>query len=160
MKNLDFRSVIIGILSSALIFTLYGMRFQDENLGDITVKSITIEPKGWQAPFVIKNKKGNPSIVIASDENDSGWISLFTNDGTEIVNISSNANIGGRISTYTSSGIMQVSISGTVSGDGDITIYNRHDKEVIVMQGDKDADGLIILNDRYGDAGWYKTGKQ
>ena len=55
---------------------------------------------------------------------------------------------------------MQVSISGTVSGDGDITIYNRHDKEVIVMQGDKDADGLIILNDRYGDAGWYKTGKQ
>ena len=54
MKNLDLRSVIIGILGSALIFTLYGMRFQDENLGDITVKSITIKGGDRAAPFVIE----------------------------------------------------------------------------------------------------------
>ena len=137
MKNLDLRSVIIGILSSALIFTLYGMRFQDENLGHITVKSILIEAGDNEPAFIMKNIDGKGGTIIG-----------FTDSGSGI------------ITTYSREGIILVNISPTEVNNGNLSIFNMHGKKVIALRVNKDADGTIALYDRYGDLGWTATGKQ
>ena len=152
MKNLDFRSVTIGILGSLLIFSLYGMRFQDENLGHIRVKSIVIEAGDKAAPFVIMDKNGGIGTVIGYTDDGSGFITTYASNGSELVDISSTeGNYGailtyasdggelvmiastegggnGLISTYTNDGGKAVTIASTTSNDGAISIYNRHNK--------------------------------
>ena len=135
MKNLDFRSVIIGILSSALIFTLLGMHLQDENLGDITVRSIKIRPGDHIAPFVLFNKDNQLRMAVILEENGEASLTMYSKHG--------------RLATLSSS-----------EGDASIQLYNKHDKEVVNIQSNKDADGAIYLKDRYGDTGWSESGKK
>ena len=161
MKNLDFRSVLIGILSSALIFTLLGMHLQDENLGDITVRSITIEAE-QAAPFIVMNEDGG-GIVIGFDDVYNGLISIYSSKGSELVYIGAAKGNSGSIETFSSDGSKLISIgsSGTSGeADGSISIFNRHNKSVVLLQGNKDADGVIALSDRYGDLGWFESGKK
>ena len=42
MKKLDIRSILIGVLCTALVFVLIGAKSQNENLGDIVVNSINV----------------------------------------------------------------------------------------------------------------------
>ena len=136
MKNLDFRSVIIGILSSALIFTLYGMRFQDENLGHIFVKSITIEPESSIPPFVMLNGFGHFGIRMGFDVNGSSLIQTYSYDGSKLVKISATNEQDGAILTYASDGTVLVSITASDSGDGSISLWSAADelKDLYVRQ--------------------------
>ena len=183
MKNLDFRSVLIGILGSVLTFVLLGMHVQDENLGDIRVKSITIESGDNAVPFQVLNKNGEWAAIIGFDEvdgglistysisgselvaisatkGDDGSISTFSNNGTRLVTISATDVSDGLISTYSNDGSELVTISVTKGDDGSMSIFNRHGKRVVNMQGGKNADGVIAIYDRYGDLGWGESGKQ
>ena len=146
MKKFDFRSVLIGILGSALIFTLYGLRFQDENLGNITVKSITIESGGNIIPFSVLNKNGDPVVgimikennptfilfnskraplaIISTPDGDYGMISTFSSDEKTLVTLSMNEGRYGIVSTYTDDGKPSVNLSTAAGGDGSITTYS------------------------------------
>ena len=42
MKSIDPKSLIIGVLSTVLIFVLIGAKPQNKNLGDITVNSVKV----------------------------------------------------------------------------------------------------------------------
>ena len=116
MKNLDIRSILIGILGSALILTFYGMRSQDKNLGDIRVKSIVIEAGDKAAPFVIMDKNGGIGTVIGYTDDGSGFITTYASDGGELVDISSTKGNYGAILTYANDGGELVKIASTEGG--------------------------------------------
>ena len=67
MRNIDPKSLCIGFLGAALIFTITGAK-QKKNLGDIVVNSITVLDEVFETKknntysfhqFVIKTKKRN-----------------------------------------------------------------------------------------------------
>jgi len=158
MQNIDFRSVLIGVLSSALIFTLYGMRFQDENLGDIRVKSIRIDSGENSLPFVVLNKNNLPAMSIGISDEGNGVINIFSDDLVPRVAISTTQDGDfGFISTFSKSGSELIALSATIEGCA-ISIFNRHNKRIVGIQGNNNADGVIQLYDRYGDMGWQRTG--
>ena len=46
MMSIDIKSVLIGVLGTLLIFISIGATKQNDNLGDITVNSITVLDNG------------------------------------------------------------------------------------------------------------------
>ena len=59
MKSIDFKSFVIGILSSVILFLLIGSDKKMNDLGNITVDQITIR-KGLQ----ILNKNDEKAVSI------------------------------------------------------------------------------------------------
>ena len=60
MKTIDIKSVIIGVLGSALLFLELGSSMQDKNMGNIVANSLTIISDGTaETGFIlIKNSDG------------------------------------------------------------------------------------------------------
>ena len=77
VKQLDFKSVLIGVLSSVLVFVLVGAKSTPENLGDIVVDSIRIVDGGSLKIF---NNEGRPSGVFETYPN-GGALAIFNNKG-------------------------------------------------------------------------------
>ena len=146
MKILDIRSVLIGVLCTALVFVLIGAKSQNKNLGDITVNSIRVV-----------NNDGKIVAALDADE-DGGRLDILNNDGKIVAALDADED-GGRIDILNNDGKV---VAGLVTGEGGgkLDIYNKHEKLVATLQSNKDFDGLIGLFDRYGDAGWGETGKQ
>ena len=143
MKNIDFRSVIIGVLGSALIFTLYGMRTQDENLGDITVRSIKIIPdKDDFVPFIIFNHNREIGIDFAFTDNGNAIMATHSNDGLKLTEITSTESNAGVITTFRSDGSEVVKIS-LAEGNGSISTFRRDGSELVTITATEDDDGFI-----------------
>jgi hypothetical protein len=83
--KLDVKSVIIGVLSTLLIFLILGLN-PDKNLGDITVNSLTM-----------KNSRGDILGEIGYSDKDSiSFIRLYGHDKKPTTNIYS-SDMGGQI---------------------------------------------------------------
>ncbi len=168
MKILDIRSVLIGVLCTALVFVLIGAKSQDKNLGDITVNSIRVVNNDGKIVAAldadedggrldILNNDGKIVAALDADE-DGGRLDILNNDGKIVAALDADED-GGRIDILNNDGKV---VAGLVTGEGGgkLDIYNKHEKLVATLQSNKDFDGLIGLFDRYGDAGWGETGKQ
>jgi len=164
MKNLDVKSILLGILGSLFIFILilYGIYTQDVNLGDIKVKSIVIEPDSdVYLPFRIKNHSGRSGTEIGFNDLGGSFISTYSSNGRVLVDIDATKDGDGLISTYSSNGSKIITIASTEGGvGGNIAVYNKHNKMVATLQANKKADGAIVLYDRNGDYAWIATGKK
>lgn len=90
--------------------------------------------------FFIANANGSTRASISTDE-----------DGTHIDLYNKKENLVATLGP------------GGVNSSGLLKIYNEHEKSVVLLgtaHYDKvKGDGIIMLNDRYGDTGWVKTGK-
>ena len=70
MKKLDIRSVLIGVLCTALVFVLIGAKSQSENLGHIVVNSIKVlDENGNEVAMLYANENGG----ILGINNDDGF---------------------------------------------------------------------------------------
>ena len=147
MKNLDLRSVIIGILSSALIFTLYGLRFQDENLGDIKVESLTVRSGGY---LTLLNNEGDLGIILSTNTK-YPFISIFNSDSKEAVAISSDKVGNGNISTYSNEGSKLVTIAANVGQSGSISTYSNDGTNLVAITASEGDNGTIVTNSSSGN---------
>ena len=136
MKKLDIRSVLIGVLCTALVFVLIGATSQSENLGDIVVNSIQV-----------------------LDDGTGGFISTHNADGIQTSYLGTGEGGGGYLKTYADG--KETSFLGTSEGGfGFLKTFNKHGVFVGYFGSGKEQDGIISLLDRYGDIGWFETGKQ
>lgn len=169
MKNLDFRSVLIGILGSSLIFMLYGMRFQDENLGDIKVESLTVRSGGYltllnnegdlgiildantKYPFIsINNSDSKEAVAISSDIVGNGTISTYSSNGNDLVSIGKTEGGHGAIMTYSSNGTQLVSIGSNEGVNGAISTYSGEGNILVNITSTTSYDGSFSLYNRHG----------
>lgn len=90
MKKIDMRSLIIGILSTILVFVAIGSKKANENMGDIVVDSITvIGENNLKVCFIneyieMYNDKENITAYFGtSNETQSGLITLNNKFGAQ-----------------------------------------------------------------------------
>ena len=69
MKSIDIKSVIIGVLGSALLFSLLGSSMQDKNMGNIVANSLTI---------------------ISDGTKETGFLLILNSDGKKIARLGRN----------------------------------------------------------------------
>ena len=138
--------------------------FEDKNFGNIVVRAIGIVDKNNEIKAEISSNDeftyiklqsplGGTTIVGGSIgmNNPEGKIASYMGVSTEAEGIVQVYNKKGNVSAY----------MGTSKGTGLITTSNSKGNQVTYMGSDsKNEDGLIKLYDRYGDAGWSKTGKR
>jgi|TARA_B100000315_G_scaffold211935_1_gene209024 hypothetical protein len=124
MKKLDIRSVLIGVLCTALVFVLIGAKSQSGNLGDIVVNSITV-----------LDENGNIVGQFSSIEN-SGVIAL--NKAGNLISLLLTSGGGGQIMTKDSQGDKTTCVLGSnSSGDkGSLFVYGSKNKRGIELTGD------------------------
>ena len=169
MKNIDIKSVIVGVLATVLIIVSMGATNQDENLGDIVVNSITVVNEngeivaglfaGKNGGMVgVNNADGKLVALLAADKNDHGMISVYNKHGKPAAILIA-TEFGGNLDVYNNDDETAASL-GTNEFGGDLRIYNKHEKRVVTLQANKNSDGAIGLYDRYGDIGWAESGKQ
>ena len=144
MNKLDIRSVLIGVLCTALVFVLIGAKSQNENLGHIVVNSIRV-----------LNENGNPVAGLWAEEN-GGGLGIYNTDGNLVAGLTANEH-GGDIDVINADGKMVASLVAHENG-GLMSIYNDDGNPAVGISGTEH--GGIALYDRYGDIGWSESGKQ
>ena len=103
MKKLDIRSVLIGVLCTALVFVLIGATSQSENLGDIVVNSIQV-----------------------LDDGTGGFLKTYNADGKKTVNLGTNHGGGGHLETYNEHGVEVGYFGSGKTNDAIITLSDRY----------------------------------
>ena len=106
--------------------------------------------------IVITDEKNNQSVMhsvgigLTNKKNNKQTIEIYSGDEGS-----------GSLRVYDSKGEEAAYIGGNSDGSaGYISIHNSKGEEVVQMGQSDNADGLILLNDRYGDNGWLKSGKR
>ena len=147
-----------GILTGAslilCLFMLVSAKSQSKNLGDITVKSISV-----------LNNRGGAVIWIGSSPNDDGYLVTYNGDGKKTAYLGTGESGDGILNTFNSDGKLTAYLGTTEGGGGHLRTYNKH--EVMIGYfgtGDNGEtiiqDGMATLHDRYGEIGWGETGKK
>ena len=76
MRNIDPKSLCIGILLAALFFTITGAK-QKKNLGDIVVNSITVLDDGYGGFITAYNQDQKRTLYLGTGEENNGYIQTF-----------------------------------------------------------------------------------
>ena len=168
MKNIDIKSVIIGVLATVLIIVSMGATNQDENLGDIVVNSIEVVNENGKtaAMLIVTESGGNLGIfnndgktaAILNAAEPGGDLRIFNNDGKPAAGLIATES-GGNLGIFNNDGKPAAGLNADEYG-GNLRIFNKHEKKVATLQANKNSDGAIGLYDRYGDLGWAESGKQ
>ena len=118
-----------------------GAKSQDKNLGDITVNSINVADENGELKATLGASDGGGVLVL---DNEKFGATVIGRGGFII----------------SSSGGPKVVLNAR--GDiGEVITYNKKGNVVVYIGADEvSEDGAIQLSDRYGDAGWGKTGKR
>ena len=161
MKNIDLRSMIIGMLATALFFTCTASK--SGNLGHITVDSIEVVDENGamcleinHGGMMIGTPRDQGKVIIAVGLVGEGGSIMTTNpDGKMTTFIGSSKIGGGYVQTYRSDGTDAIFL-----GSGYLHTYNDRGVMVGYFGADKTNDGIITLSDRYGEHGWGEHGKK
>ena len=95
MKILDIRSVLIGVLATALVFVLIGAKSQSENLGHIVVNSIMVLDDGTGGFLSTYNADGKETSYLGTGEEGIGFLKTFNKHGVSVGYFGSNTNGNG-----------------------------------------------------------------
>ena len=76
MRNIDPKSLCIGFLGAALIFTITGAT-QKKKLGDIVVNSITVLDDGYGGFITAYNQDQKSTLYLGTGEENNGYIQTF-----------------------------------------------------------------------------------
>ena len=168
MKNIDIKSVIVGVLATVLIIVSMGATNQDENLGDIVVNSIKVVNENGKLAAILNadesggglaiyNNDGKTAAILNADE-PGGGLAIYNNDGKPAAGLIATES-GGNLGIFNNDGKPAAGLNADEYG-GNLRIFNKHEKKVATLQANKNSDGAIGLYDRYGDLGWAESGKQ
>ena len=90
MKVIDIKSIIIGVLITLLILSVYGFRPETDELGHLVVKSITIEDdrgvvmgymgNGYMQTY---NTFGEPTLFVGTGKDGGGYLRAYIGEGDE-----------------------------------------------------------------------------
>ena len=104
MKSIDIKSVIIGVLSTILVFVSIGAKSQYEHLGDIVCNSITAENgDGFLTTFNSDGKK--TTFLGTAKEGGFGFLTTF-NDGKQTTFLGTSEGGSGILETFNKHGVM------------------------------------------------------
>ena len=171
MKNIDFKSILIGILGISCFLLLIGQR-SDGNLGNISVNSIDViddgdtgyirfyNPQGHQTAYIgnhIKeggmaqffNKSGKLVTVIGTDLEDNsddqnGILYMFNPDEIPVVFLGSGTVNGGVLETYNSNGYSTAYIGTGADDSGGIILYDDEDNIYFLKMVNLDLEKDLI----------------
>ena len=89
-----------------------------------------------------------------------GFLETSKSDGIKTSYLGTGEGGSGHLSTSNAGG-KQTSYLGTAEGGvGKLSTYNVNGKMTGYFGTNKNSDGMGILFDRYGDEGWFQSGKQ
>ncbi len=161
MHNIDFKSVIIGVLITILVFVLIGA---DDTLDikRIKAKSLIIEGEDGSiammgSMLVVMDKEDKILVSLGVTDRGHGVITAFNNTGTALGRIFAAKDGNGVIESYNKYGEKTTYIGNTVDG-GMFEIYNTHNNKVVIIGADNNKEGVIGLFDKYSNLGWNATG--
>ena len=112
MKKLDIRSVLIGVLCTALVFVLIGAKSQSGNLGDIVVNSIKVLDDGTGGFLITYNADGIKTSYLGTSESGFGFLKTFNKHGVFVGYFGSNTDGDGIISLLDRYGDFGWSVDG------------------------------------------------
>ena len=124
--------MIIGALGMLLVFSSFGFRSDTDELGHLTVRSLTVEDdrgvimgylgKGYLQTY---NQFGEPTLFIGTGKDGGGYMRAFNGSGDESAYVGTGRMGGGYIRTYNNSG-KETTYLGTGSDNaGQIRVYNN-----------------------------------
>jgi hypothetical protein len=142
-RMIDVKSLVIGVLATALFFTIVGAKSKNTNFDTITAKKIKIVNSEGKTVADLGSVLGKRSLFIYNKEKNVVGLRINEEEGFDIHN---------------KEGKRVAGLRG--SKEGVLDIYNKHGKEVVTVQANKDSDDAIVLYDRYGNYGWGMTGKK
>ena len=133
------------------------------NLDGNVVWSLGSNEKG--GIFYLADQSGEVKVGANIDAYGAGAFNAFSPSGN-IAAMMYGSDTGGQLSIYTNKKTEfqgRISLSVTNNDDGEITLWNNKNNITAIigaLHNDKHkGDGFINLNDRYGDYGWGKAGK-
>ena len=94
MKNIDLRSLLIGILGAALFFILTGAD-DKKNLGDIVVNSITVLDDGNGGFITSYNKDQKRTLYLGTGAERNGYVQTFNKYEQPTAYLGSNRDMDG-----------------------------------------------------------------
>ena len=112
MKNIDIKSVMIGVLGTLMVFVTIGATGNQQSFGDITVNSIKIVDDGTGGFMSTYNSEGEMTSYLGTDADGNGVIGVHASDGIETARIGSDENQDGVIQLNDRYGNTQWSQSG------------------------------------------------
>ena len=113
MKNIDIKSVIVGVLATVLIIVSMGATNQDENLGDIVVNSIKVV-----------NENGKLAAILIATESGGGF-GVYNNDGKLAAGLNADE-YGGNLGIFNKHEKQVVALQANKNSDGAIGLYDRY----------------------------------
>ena len=124
-KHVDFKSVLIGVLGTMLAVVMVGANGTPANMGDIVVRSISIEQddEGIGGDVYIYNSAGRVTGCFGSSEYGS-FILTFNSEGRQTGYFGTNPLSYGTLLTCNSEGTRTVSCGTEEDGSGYMRTYN------------------------------------
>ena len=169
MKNIDFKSLIIGILGTITCILLIGatkQKFISDEL--ICKKLIIINDKHKEriilssndngGKFQVMNNYGELANSLGVSENGNGFLSSYNNYGVPTFSAGTGSNGNGIIKTFNKDGNIRTYIGSSDNG-GLFSVFNNWDIQVGLLGTNKNHDGYIKFSNQYGETGWIKSGK-
>ena len=94
MGNFDIKSMVIGILSTALFFILIGAEDKSK-FGDIIVNSITIQDDGHGGFITAYNKDQKRTLYLGTGAEGNGYVQTYNKYEQATAYIGSNREMDG-----------------------------------------------------------------
>ena len=139
-KVIDIKSLIIGVLVTALAFTIIGARGKNSaNFDTITAKTIRIV-----------NQKGEVAAILTSSSS-ATILSLYSGEGKPRVMLGC-TNIGGALVINNQHDKMVAGLASTDAGGGQLLINNQHGKIVATLQSHGAGGGALVINNQHDKA--------
>ena len=130
------------------------------------------DQSGQEVVAIQSDKQGRGNIALKN----GGYLETFNDYDNKTVSIGENINGFGSISTYNNSSKQTSSVGANNDGTGKLTIFDSEGRETLTLlrslttfnQDGKitgkygtnnSGNGSVFLYDRFGNRGWYKTGK-
>jgi len=137
MKSIDIKSVIIGLLIAVVIILLVQNLKENNNLGDIEVRSISVV-----------NDLGKKIILIEQNQQYGGRISINDEVGKTMVSLT-NLDNGGAIATMNKNQQIVTRIGTSAKGEGMISVGKEYGDYRIKLMVNDYGDGQIVLINNY-----------
>ena len=96
MKQIDFRSFLIGVLGTVLLIILAGST-DDKNLGDVVVNSITILDDGHGGFISAYNEDQKRTLYLGTGKKGNGYVQTYNKYEEPTAYIGSNRDMDGVI---------------------------------------------------------------
>ena len=162
MKKSDFMSIFIAVVISTFIFFFFELLtkqneksvISEKNLGDITVKSITIEEGGG---LYIRDLNGTRRFLIDLID-DNVVLSMLDKEGNLFFDVGEQGGSRGLLLLDKTSEA-SILLSTTEGGGAFFNLKNRNGSNIATITVGDDNEGVFALFNRHGDIGPVITGK-